>query len=202
MSEESKFPAVLGKNEILSLENFLNLEPKEQEVLYVLTGGAGTQTAAYAAVYKTRNRASAATGAYEFFNRPDVKLAVREMQALRRAEYSEIREQLIAHLIEAVSYDVSDIYDEKGVMLPIPQMPLGIRKLITGIKETKYGMHIEFADRLRAANMLMELLGIQQQSAGMTVNINLEKQETTEKVVNQADDDARDDTQGGITLKM
>lgn len=189
--------------QLLTLDAFSTLSAKDQEVIEVLTSGAGTQQAAFVAVYGGyKTRSSATSEAHKFFSRPEVKLAVKEMQALRRAQYSEIREQLVADLIEDVSYDPGEAYDANGVLKPIPEMPLHLRKRITGIKETKYGLHIEFVDRMRAKAMLMQMLGIEQQSQGMTININLEKQDDTKEVKYTQNDENSEKGDGGLTLNL
>jgi hypothetical protein len=192
-------PGILPADKSLNLEAFSALSTKEQDVLLNLTAGAGTQKAAYVAAYGTKNRATAVVEAAAFFRRPDVQLALAEVQALRRAEYAYLRDQIVSSLIEDTSFDPADAHDEHGNLLPVSEMPRHIRQRITAIKSTRYGINVEFVDRLKAKQMLIDLMGIGgSHSQGLTINIDLGEQPTKSNISTYSSDVSSD----GMTLDL
>ena len=190
------FQQLDNTNKNKPLYNYSLLGPDEQLILENFTSGASTQVAAYAAVRgKDHERATRATItgiAHQFFARADVQLALTELRSYIRGQHAELREKLIAELQESAAFDPYEAY--KQVRVPttnedgspgehvfyrvrdVADMPAYVRRRIVKWQETKYGVNVQFVDRLKAASMLIDLLGIGQQTPGMTINIDLSQQ--------------------------
>lgn len=136
----------------------------------------GTYIAAYLAGFGAGaglSRQRYARNAFAFFKQPAVLQAIQEYRTLQRAQAEGMREAIIEALIVESFFDPAEAYTERGHVKPMADMPEEIRKCITRYSEHKYGVNIEFVDRLKARAMLAELLGIGSSNQGLTVNIDL-----------------------------
>jgi phage terminase small subunit len=116
---------------------------------------------------------SAAEAASRLLAEPRIQLAIKEWQAVQRHEYQFLRDMLIGSLIEDAFFNPKDAYQSDGSPKPVPEMPDHVAERLTAYKSQKYGITLEFVDRSKAKTQLLQLLGVGQQSQGMTININL-----------------------------
>lgn len=90
-----------------------------------------------------------------------------ELQRLQKEIYSnseiEIK-NIIEHLADIAFYDVNDYLEvEKGIVMKlrdIEALPSSKRKAIKTIKNGKFGIEIDFCDRTKALEKLMDYFGI------------------------------------------
>lgn len=168
--------AVMLGDATQALASFSHLDANGQRVIESLLSGAGSKVAAYVSVYgNTKSRTVATNDAWRFFDQPEVKLAIQELQALQRTQYAQMKDQIIQSLMADASYDIVEAFDsDTGAVRKMADIPVDVRQHITRYKELKDGVVIEFTDKLRAKQMLIDLLGVGQgTSAGMTINFNL-----------------------------
>lgn len=109
----------------------MNLTPKQEKFCqsYVLLGD---KSAAYREAYdvsgmkpETVNRA-----AFELYENPKITARIEELQK-EAAERNRIDiDELVQSMASMVRFDIKDLYDEKGNLLPIPEMPKQARLMI------------------------------------------------------------------------
>jgi phage terminase small subunit len=147
----------------------------EREKLYVeyYVGSGSQYRAALQAGYGDRDKIKAAVAARHLMEKPQIRLAIQDLQQLQRTQYAILRDKLIESIIEDAFFDPGECYDVQGNLIPVSAMPPHVRQRIVSYKCHKGSESIEFVDRQRAKAQLLDILGIGQQSQGLQITINL-----------------------------
>lgn len=117
----------------------------------------------YRVAYQKATGNSNAAAAAEFLEDDDVRiyLAVRRMELRERTGFSD--RQWLEEVANMAFYDPAEIVME-SISGPedIAKLPLHIRKLIVGWKNTEYGFELKLVDKQKALDMLAKHQGLYQ----------------------------------------
>lgn len=110
--------------------------------------------------------------------KPIIKKAVNRQIASKAMVELGTKETIISEMIQAAQFDVADMYDSDGNLLPLNKMPPSITKFITGItvSKGKNGSEIlgfKTVDKVKALEQLFKALNIVEFDRGNTTNINI-----------------------------
>lgn len=90
-------------------------------------------------------------------------------------QMTDLRHRLVLSLINDAFGDPAEAFDKKtGAVHPIHTIPPACRQRIVGYKNTRYGVEISFTNRLKAKEILAQLLGMAHGavSPGLSITIN------------------------------
>jgi hypothetical protein len=110
--------------------------------------------------------------------KPIIKRAVNKQIASKAMVELGTKETIISEMIQAAQFDIADMYDSDGNLLPINKMPPSITKFITGVtvSKGKGGNEIlgfKTVDKVKALEQLFKALNIVEFDRGNTTNINI-----------------------------
>lgn len=113
-------------------------------------------TTAYLEAFGNASRNAAAVEAARLLRKPEVAELVATLVQARMAKLDATAERTIKELAYCALFDPAGLYDAKGKLLPIQEMPEEVRRVITGI-EYKNGkpVKVRFVPKDRA----LELMG-------------------------------------------
>jgi len=86
---------------------------------------------------------------------------------------------IVTQLTTAASFDIADMYDDEGHVLPVSRIPEEVRRCITGIKVTELGgdmsrTEFKLMDRNKALDSLIRLDSLEKGTATPTIVIGIQ----------------------------
>jgi len=84
----------------------------------------------------------------------DVRAFIDKLKTERAAALGFQAIDLLWKLQEVIDFDPLDFFDSRGDIKPLDQIPLELRRLITGVKQTKFGAEYQIMSREKAIEML------------------------------------------------
>jgi len=84
----------------------------------------------------------------------DVRAFIDKLKTERAAALNFQAIDLLWKLQEVIDFDPLDFFDSRGDIKPLDQIPLELRRLITGVKQTKFGAEYQIMSREKAIEML------------------------------------------------
>ena len=132
----------------------------------------GDKSAAYREAYSCKGMkpASINNKAYELFKKVEITARIDRLKQ-ETADRNKITvDELVSILAEMARFDIGDLYDDSGNLLPIKQMPKAARLMIQQIEseELKFGIDspmigqsrkVKITDKQNAIEKLMKHLG-------------------------------------------
>lgn len=156
------------------------LSSRERQFLELYSSSGAFMSAAIATWPEVpRNNASVA--ACQLMARPIAQIELGKLQGGIRLRYAWLKDQLILSLIDDAFFDIGEAFNANGELMPVQEMPISVRQRINTYKKTSNGYTVEFVNRQKAKDQLLNVLGIGQETQGLTLNIHLGEapQETT-----------------------
>lgn len=114
--------------------------------------------------------------AWKVLQFPEIKKEVLAAIAVQKSRLFWVKDQLLMSLVDDAFFDIGEAYNQHGKLLPISEMPLSVRQRIVSVRDTQYGQSIEFVNRQKAKDQLLSILGIGQETQGLSITINLGEQ--------------------------
>jgi hypothetical protein len=101
------------------------------------------------------NRKNASTKACHLMAMPCVAALIAELKAKQFKRLDIKADDVLQELMRLADVDPALLFDHKGKMLPIPKMPLDIRRCISGVERDQDGrLKIKFWSKTEALGML------------------------------------------------
>lgn len=130
----------------------------------------GNQSAAYRIAYDadSMNANSVAVEACRVHADPNVSLRIKELQKEIYERNKITIDELVQSLAGMVRFDIADLYDDNGALLPLRQMPLAARQMINQLDVEEitanqaiigYTKKVRTINKLDAVEKLMKHLG-------------------------------------------
>lgn len=131
-----------------------------------------SQSAAYLRAYPNQGNGKPDTvhsHASRFFASDKVQTRLEEVKAEYRQKHAKTVDDIVERLSGMVFADLTDIYDDRGNLLPPKSWPDGVKAMLSGIDVVSFGnqdkgfgevLKAKFADRLKAMEMLGKQLGM------------------------------------------
>lgn len=121
-----------------------NLSEKQEKYCqtYIVCGN---QSAAYRIAFdaEAMNANTVAVEACRLHANPNVTLRIKELQAEAYERNKVTIDEIIQSLAGMVRFDIADLYDEDGKLLPLRQMPLEARQMISQLDSDELFVTIE-----------------------------------------------------------
>ena len=89
---------------------------------------------------------------------------------------------VLRQLVQLAEADIGDLYDERGKLRALYQLPQKVRRFVASIDYTKTGVKIRLLDRLR----VLELIGKHVQVSAFSENIHLQNADDLGQRINEA----------------
>jgi len=134
----------------------------------------GDKSAAYREVYSVDNMkpATVNNNAYKLFANNDILTRIEQIRLEAQERNKATLDELIIGMSKMIRFDIADLYDEKGNLKSIHDIPKHARAMISQIKTVEeysgkgsdkefvgYAKEIKILDRLAAYEKLMKHLG-------------------------------------------
>lgn len=99
----------------------------------------GNKSEAYRLSYSTKNMKpeSIHVEAQKIYKRPKVTLRIKQLQDEIAERNKMTLDKVVAGIAEIATFDIAELYDEKGTLKNIHDIPKAIRTAISGIKVTE-----------------------------------------------------------------
>ena len=147
----------------------MELTPKQEKFCqeYVKYGN---KTVAYKNSYdtETMNVATVNNSAYKLFNKPEIKARIEQIQSELAKRNKMTLDKVVKAISDIATFDIADLYDDKGKLLPLNEIPKSARSAITKLKTFELKMDGEvigenkevfLANKLDAFEKLMKYFG-------------------------------------------
>ena len=142
----------------------MTLNPKQERFCLEYLVDLNATQAAIRAGYSER---SAKAIGHENLTKPDLAARVSELVGQRNERVKVDADSVLAWLAELAEVDIGDLYDKRGKLRALHELPQRVRRFVASIDYTKDGAKIRFLDRLR----VLELIGKHVQVAAFRENV-------------------------------
>lgn len=123
----------------------------------------GNQSAAYRIAFdaEAMNANTVAVEACRLHNDPNITLRIREIQQEAYERNKITIDEIIQTLAGMVRFDIADLYDDEGALLPVKKMPVHARRMINQLDIDELFTYVEgekipygFTKKVRTINKL------------------------------------------------
>ncbi len=135
------------------------LSPKRQMFVHLVLQPGMSSAEAYRRAYGVK-ASTAETNGPRLLRNAQVARAVAKARARLAAKLELTAENTLRELARIAFFDPAGMYDEKGRLLSVKDMPEDTRRAIAGIRYGKDGITIKFAPKVEALDKLMRHLGL------------------------------------------
>jgi hypothetical protein len=132
-------------------------------------------TRAYKASHPNcRSDKAAATEAWRYLRKPEIAARI---DAGEKAQHARLRmegEEALARISQVARADITELFDDRGHLLPVSLWPQGLRRCVKSIKQTEFGLAVQLHDSLRAQELMAQAAGVLKMEVKHSGRITLE----------------------------
>jgi hypothetical protein len=126
-----------------------------------LTNGSNATQAAISALYSAK---TAGQIAHKLLKRADIQAELLSRQAKLEKKTDTLRDKIMAEFGRIGFSDIRQLYDDKGLLIPINKLPADVAAAIQSVD----GKKIKLASKLEALNSMAKTIGMFQEQVNQT----------------------------------